>query len=408
MAVLLMSPMQTWNTHHLSPEAETSYPSLRCSFYTGGDNIEEPAIAATTRSIENGDCSCSGNAAVEVTPEQREKVMKQVEWYFGDENLLKDSFLMKHINRNKQGYVSLKLVASLRKVKALTKDWTTVQESVRGSKLLELNEDGTKIRRLAPAPEVDYSRLPNTIIITNYHSAEPSADKVKEEFSCHGDIVGVQILHPGKAMPLDVKSCRAQHPAIGKEVCVLVEYSRAAAARRACSKHSSSENWRETMDVKLLMEPEDSQEKAVKEERPSKKESVKKPKNEKTDKTKPKSKRGGTERDSQPKSVSKPSTMQRRLNGRHQSSLADYNSDSGYSCRSASNSPMPSPKLARKLHSEQQHAVTQTLSTSRQAGETGRPLSHIQRPIKDVSVMVIRQPRGPDGSRGFHKRKASF
>ena len=404
MAVLLMSPMQPWNSRQLCPETETCYPPYRCGFYTGSDGVEEPAHVATSMpSVENGECSSRDDTTTEETPEQREKVMKQVEWYFGDENLLKDSFLMKHINRNKQGYVSLKLVASLRKVKAITKDWTVVQESIRGSELLELNEDGTKIRRLAPAPEVDYSRLPKTIIITNYHSEEPNADEVEEEFSQHGEVAGVQILYPGKAIPLDVKSCRAQHPAIGKEVCVLVEYSSGASARRACSKNSSSENWRQTMEVKLLVEPEDSQEKAVKEERPNKKDNGKKQKNEKADKAKPsKSKRGGAERDGQQKSVTKhSSTPQRRLNGRHQSSLADYNSDSGYSCRSASNSPMPSPKLTRRLHSEHQHMAP---PASRQAAETGRPMSHIQRLTKDVSVVVIRQPSGPDGSRGFHKR----
>lgn len=397
MAVAVMSPMHSWN-HQLGHEvAECSYQAaLGFSvnpYYTAEGSVEEPA---PSRYSDNGAEPCSSTASVDDT-ELREKVKKQVEWYFGDENLLKDSFLMKHINRNKQGHVSLKLVASLRKVKALTKDWTVVQESVRHSKLLELNDDGTKIRRLAPVPQVDYARLPKTIIITDYHTAEPSTEDVEEEFGRHGEIATVQILQPGKAIPLDVKSCRAQHPAIGKDLCILVEYRTPEAARKAWYRNSSSENWRQTMAVKLLVEPESNKVKEV--EKQSKKESGKKQKSEKVEKAKPK-RGGGAEKEGHPKQLSKLS----RLNGKHHTSTPDYNSDSGYSGRSASSSPMPSPKLARKAYSEQRHTVP---LTSRLAGEAVRPTSHLQRPAKDVSVVVVRQPHGPDGSRGFHKRTLS-
>ena len=370
---VLISPMHSWSSFTLGHEAAgNSYADLQYSSYYNQENEVEEQPA--TRCVNNG-----ATADEDEQADLSEKVLKQVEWYFGDENLLKDSFLMKHINRNKQGYVSLKLVSSLRKVKAITKDWTTVQESVRHSTLLELNEDGTKIRRLAPVPQVDYSRLPKTIIITNYESQEPKVEDIEAEFRRHGNVAGVQILQPGKAIPLDVKSCRAQHPAIGKEVCILVEYETAESAKRAAYKNSSSENWRQTMAVKLLVEPENKSET----ERQSKKETGKK---------------------------SKQQSKVNRLNGKYHSvPVTDYSSDSGYSGRSASNSPMPSPKLTRKLHSEQRHTIPQPTSVSRLAGEAiVRPLLHIQRPVKLITgVTVIRQPHGPDGSRGFTRRTSA-
>lgn len=44
------------------------------------------------------------------------KLVAQIEYYFSDENLEKDAFLLKHVRRNKQGYVSVKLLTSFKKV----------------------------------------------------------------------------------------------------------------------------------------------------------------------------------------------------------------------------------------------------------------------------------------------------
>ena len=49
--------------------------------------------------------------------------VNQVEFYFSDANITRDKFLLKHVRRNKEGFVSLKLVASFKRVKHLTKDW---------------------------------------------------------------------------------------------------------------------------------------------------------------------------------------------------------------------------------------------------------------------------------------------
>merc|ERR1712168_1077682 len=61
------------------------------------------------------------------------KIVAQVEFYFSNANVAKDKFLLKHIRRNKEGYVSLKLVSSFKKVKQLTKDWRVVAFSLNKS-----------------------------------------------------------------------------------------------------------------------------------------------------------------------------------------------------------------------------------------------------------------------------------
>ena len=44
------------------------------------------------------------------------QIIEQVEFYFSDSHILKDAFLLKHARRNRDGYISLKLITSFKKV----------------------------------------------------------------------------------------------------------------------------------------------------------------------------------------------------------------------------------------------------------------------------------------------------
>ncbi|KAF5901944.1 la-related protein 6-like, partial [Clarias magur] len=44
-----------------------------------------------------------------------QKMVSQIEHYLSDENLAKDAFLLKHVRRNKMGYVNIKLLTSFKK-----------------------------------------------------------------------------------------------------------------------------------------------------------------------------------------------------------------------------------------------------------------------------------------------------
>lgn len=49
-------------------------------------------------------------------PELTQKLIAQIEYYLSDENLEHDAFLLKHVRRNKLGFVSVKLLTSFKKV----------------------------------------------------------------------------------------------------------------------------------------------------------------------------------------------------------------------------------------------------------------------------------------------------
>lgn len=426
-----------------------------------------PSPSASPININKTDRNTLTSGAVEVVvePELRERIMKQVEWYFSDENLLKDSFLMKHINRNKQGYVSLKLVASLRKVKTLTKDWQAVLVSVRDSSLLALNDEETKIRRIAPAPKVDYSHVSRTIIITNYPNSDPTIHDIEKQFGRFGDVTLVRMLHPGRAIPLDVKPCKEQFPSLGKELCILVEYESEDGAKIAFRKFNNQQSWRDDMKVDLLAGERKTATAGDVVTKEDKKEDSTKPHSEpspvaagtavegkkKRKKSNHKSSpaqqsqqhqqqqhhsqqaqqqrgRYGREkspgrfsssatpsprqsRDSSPapyrkytppSSSTSPDGYRKRSAGAryspemtrrthlHPDAWKDYTSDSGFSVgsRSASESPKNTPEPMKRFFSGD-------LAPSWRTSE-----KHVH--VKDS--FIIRQPHGPDGTRGFHRR----
>ncbi|GFR04209.1 la-related protein 6 [Trichonephila clavata] len=149
--------------------------------------------SSATKSIEHEDCLVEDlkienlkfsenqfeDDFIAPSDELRNKILKQVEYLFSDSNLPKDKFLLKHICRNKEGYVSLKLISSLRKVKALTKDWRVVAYSLEKSEKLQMNNEKTKIRRLEPLPDSAEETNMKKVIVIKKSSDTISTEEVK-------------------------------------------------------------------------------------------------------------------------------------------------------------------------------------------------------------------------------------
>ena len=325
----------------------------------------DTAESDTTFECNNG----SGLKSPHVSEELKLKVKTQIEYYFSDENLLKDSFLLKHINRNKQGYVSLKLVASLRKIKSLTKDWEVVLEAVTTSDLLDVNAEKTKIRRKAPPPQIDMSHVNKTLVATNLSEENATVNQLEQIFGRYGGILHVRILQPGKAVPIDVKKYKSLHPDIGKQLCAIVEYDTVEAANTAQQKLDTSQSWRQGMTVELLNKESKSQDKQT-EVDDKKKGQTKQEVESRLQKSEKLLKRGDRPRQ---KKSSSPDISRRHL---HPEDKKECTSDSG---------------ISRSSSPDQQRSRT-----------SNRPVLFITRSAKsDCSTRVIRQPLGPDGSKGF-------
>lgn len=137
--------------------------------------------------------------------ELADKIRAQVEFYFSDENIIKDAFLLKHVKRNKEGYVSLKLISSFKKVKHLSRDWRVVGAALAKSKKFQVNPQGTKLRRVDPLPLFDQTAPSRTILAAKLPIKKLTVESVAEIFKSCGEIALIRVLRPGHPTPSEVK-----------------------------------------------------------------------------------------------------------------------------------------------------------------------------------------------------------
>ncbi|KAM5255849.1 la-related protein 7 [Ctenodactylus gundi] len=80
-------------------------------------------------------------------------IAKQVDFWFGDANLHKDRFLREQIEKSRDGYVDISLLVSFNKMKKLTTDGKLIARALKGSAVVELDLEGTRVRRRKPLGE---------------------------------------------------------------------------------------------------------------------------------------------------------------------------------------------------------------------------------------------------------------
>ncbi|XP_029178797.1 la-related protein 6 [Nylanderia fulva] len=155
-----------------------------------------------------------------------DKICAQVEFYFSDENIIKDAFLLKHVKRNKEGYVSLKLISSFKKVKHLSRDWRVVGVALAKSKKLEVNPQGTKLRRVDPLPPFDQTTRSRTILAARLPIEKLTVESVAEIFKSCGEIALIRILRPGHPTPSEVRQAISKRPELASnEEYAMVEFT---------------------------------------------------------------------------------------------------------------------------------------------------------------------------------------
>ncbi|EPS59224.1 hypothetical protein M569_15585, partial [Genlisea aurea] len=105
--------------------------------------------------------------ATSLDEETAKKVIRQVEFYFGDSNLPRDTFLKKTIGESDDGMVSLALISSFTRMKShlglgdVKPDdvpeniIVAVAETLRTSSFLKISEDGKKVGRATELPKIE-------------------------------------------------------------------------------------------------------------------------------------------------------------------------------------------------------------------------------------------------------------
>lgn len=305
------------------------------------------------------------------------KIVAQVEFYFSDVNITKDAFLLKHVKRNKEGYVSLKLISSFKRVKHLARDWRVVAYALNMSTKLQINEAGTKLRRLAPLPAYDETAPSRTVVAAHLPPDRPTIEGVADLFSSFGDIALVRILRPGNPVPSDARSFLAKHPELSGVVCALVEFATTESAQKALT------GWRARthgVTVLELAAPASQHQQQRKRSTPAKKTAVSR-------------------------------LVESMATSDYSSSCASSSEAEPDFCRAAPTTPTrrqvgrarTAPELCPWLA---QRRLSLRRDSASDSDMVFRPRSNSA--VTHLPENVLRMPRGPDGSRGFARHRPSL
>jgi len=137
----------------------------------------------------------------EVSPLEK-KIIRQVEYYFGDYNLPKDKFLKETVKED-EGWVSLETLLKFQRLSELSQDAKTILTALSKSSsgLMELDQEGDgKVRRSPdqPLPEntEEHQKLleARTAYAKGYDKEKTTMDELLEYYEEHNkDVVNIQM-----------------------------------------------------------------------------------------------------------------------------------------------------------------------------------------------------------------------
>lgn len=121
-------------------------------------------------------------------------IAKQVDFWFGDANLHKDRFLREQIEKSRDGYVDISLLGSFNKMKKLTTDGKLIARALKSSSVVELDLEGTRIRRKKPLGERPKDEEERTVYV-ELLPKNVTHSWIERVFGKCGNVVYISIPH---------------------------------------------------------------------------------------------------------------------------------------------------------------------------------------------------------------------
>ncbi|KAJ7296172.1 hypothetical protein O6H91_Y139200 [Diphasiastrum complanatum] len=202
--------------------------------------------------------SASGSKSA-LSEELKIKIIRQVEFYFSDNNLPTDNYLMKFVKKDTEGFVPIPVVASFRKMKSLAKNHAIVAEALRASSLLVVSEDGKKVRRAQPLPDVDLEEVQSRTVVAENLPEDHSIQQMEQLFGTVGNVKMVRVCQPVSANGANQTATKFSKTdlLVSNKLHALVEYESVEEAERAVSiqvaELTDERNWRSGLRVRLLL-----------------------------------------------------------------------------------------------------------------------------------------------------------
>lgn len=128
------------------------------------DSTSTPAVTAVA-AVDNG------------------KIMKQVEFYFSDYNMPRDRFLQEEAKKNEDGWIALSVIASFKRMQALTGDVAVIAEALKSSEFVEVSADGLSVRRAVALPETPVDCMKTCVVIKGFAVEGTTLEQLEEFFA---------------------------------------------------------------------------------------------------------------------------------------------------------------------------------------------------------------------------------
>uniref|UniRef100_A0A914E6J5 Uncharacterized protein n=1 Tax=Acrobeloides nanus TaxID=290746 RepID=A0A914E6J5_9BILA len=132
-------------------------------------------------------------------PELSQKIIEQVEYYFGDINLPRDKFLQDEIKKG-DGWVALETMLKFNRLKQLTKDTYQISNALQDSLLIQVSGDMKKIRRspeiLLPEDWLEYCReIKTRTVYVKGFPVDTKLDEILGFVKPHGTVEKIVMRH---------------------------------------------------------------------------------------------------------------------------------------------------------------------------------------------------------------------
>lgn len=164
-----------------------------------------------------------------------EQICRQVEEYLSDDYLATDKYLLRQLRSKSEGYLSVKLLTSFKKIKKLTRDWRVTAHALKLSAIVELSNDGHRVKRKANLPEnLRRGRTMTSILAIRVPDDWATLEAITNIFSAYGNITLARVLRPGRAIPPDLRNYATQIPDMGATTCAVVDFDSTDSAHECC------------------------------------------------------------------------------------------------------------------------------------------------------------------------------
>lgn len=134
-------------------------------------------------------------------PDVEKQIIRQVEYYFSDVNMMRDKFLRNEVVKD-EGWIPLSVLTTFKRLQSLTTDFPTIINALKKSLsgLLQLHEDEPKIRRHPDRPlprsqgELESALRNRTVYVQGLSQATGvTLDKLLHFFEKYGSTDNIQM-----------------------------------------------------------------------------------------------------------------------------------------------------------------------------------------------------------------------